>query len=285
MDRDDGEGIVSIIVPCYNAGAYLEETIQSALAQTYRQVEVIVIDDGSTDQATIDLLDRGDWPRTRILRQENCGPSAARNAGIAIAHGEFILPLDADDKIDSTYVAKAVAVLKERQDVGIVYCKAVRFGKEEGPWQLPAYTIREIVIDNVIFCSALYRKADWKVVGGYNERLRKGMEDYEFWIKLIHLGREVYQIDEQLFFYRILESSRTTGFMRDTSVIANTYADIYRSNSDFFAKHANIMFEHRIELYAELEHLRLRYRKLEALLLRHPWLLSMAKWVNRRLKK
>jgi glycosyltransferase involved in cell wall biosynthesis len=284
MQEHSEECIVSIIIPCYNAGAYLEETVQSALAQTFRQLEIVVVDDGSTDQTTLDLLRNHQWPRTRVLRQENRGPSAARNAGIKVARGEFILPLDADDKIDPTYVAKAVKIFSEQSEVGIVYCKAMRFGKDEGPWELPAYTLREIVIDNVIFCAALYRKADWQMVGGYNELLRKGMEDYDFWIKLIHIGREVHQLDEYLFFYRILESSRTTGFMCDTSVIANTYAEIYRSNSAFFSKHAHIMFEHRMDLYKELDHLRLRYRKIEALLARHPRLLRIAKWLNRRLK-
>ncbi len=284
MRAEDEACVVSIVIPCYNAGAFLDETIQSALAQTFEQLEVILVDDGSTDSATMELIARAPWRRTRVLRQENMGPSAARNAGIRVARGEFILPLDADDKIDPTYVAKAVAILKDQPGVGIVYCKAMKFGKESGTWELPAYTLREIVIDNVIFCSALFRKTDWEVVGGYNERLRKGMEDYDFWIKLIHIGKSVHQIDEHLFYYRILDSSRTTGFMSDASVVAATYAEIYRANSDFFANHAAIMFEHRLELYKELSHLRLRYRRVEGLLSRHPWLMKFARWMNSMLR-
>src|SRR5690606_41602075 len=100
-------------------------------------------------------------------------------SSIGAATGEFILPLDADDRIDPSYVAKAIAILRERPEVGIVYCKAERFGAANGPWELPPYDIRELAIDNVIFVTSLFRRADWERVGGFNEHLRHGVEDYE----------------------------------------------------------------------------------------------------------
>ena len=101
-----------------------------------------------------------------------------------MAGGEFILPLDADDRFDPTYADKALAVMHQRPDVGIVYCDAMKFGAASGLWSLPAYSVREMVIDNVIFCSSLFRKSDWEAVGGYNENLRHGMEDYEYFALL-----------------------------------------------------------------------------------------------------
>lgn len=271
---------ISIIIPCYNAGDLLVESIDSALAQTWPDIEVIVVDDGSTDSRTIEVLESLERPRTRIVRQENAGPAAARNRAVECATGEFILPLDADDLFDPSYAAKAMAEMEKNPNVGIVYCDAMKFGAASGIWRLPAYTVREMVIDNVIFCSSLFRKADWATVGGYNERLRHGMEDYEFWIKLIALGRDVAKIDEPLFHYRIQESSRTTKFMDNTSTVVATYAEIFRSNADFFAKHAEYLFEHRFGLYRDIDHFRFRYGKLDGFLESRTWLKSFARFIH-----
>lgn len=278
MDR------VSIVIPCYNAGAHLEEAVQSALAQTWDDVEVVVVDDGSTDPATITLLEGAGWPRTRVIRQANAGPSAARNAAIRAATGEYILPLDADDRIAPTYVEKAVRVLRERPDVGVVYCRAEKFGAENGAWQLPAFSLRELAVDNVIFVTSLFRRADWERVDGFNESLRHGVEDYDFWLRLIDLGVGVVQLDEVLFHYRVQEASRTTGFSADRKAMVDTYARIFRDNVGFFARNAETLFEHRFALYDELSGYRARYGRMEALLARHPWLLRLARFGMRGLR-
>lgn len=269
-------GKVSIIIPCYNAGEHIDETVASALAQTYPDVEVIVVDDGSTDPATRQVLARAGWPRTRILHQANAGPSAARNAAIREATGEFILPLDADDRIDPTYVEKAMAAFTADPGLGVVYCRATRFGAAEGPWQLPDYALRELVIDNVIFVSGVFRKADWARVGGFGEHLRHGVEDYDFWVRMVSAGCRVHQIDEALFHYRVQAESRTTGFARDRAAMVSTYADIFRHNIDFYARNAEVLFEHRFALYDELARFRARYGWVEAALQRHPRLARIA---------
>ncbi|MGN6237763.1 glycosyltransferase family A protein [Dyella sp.] len=272
---------VSIIIPCFNAGEFLQETMQSALAQTYPDIEIVIVDDGSPDPATQLLLDQANWPRTRIIRQKNAGPAAARNRAVQEATGKYILPLDADDTIEPEYVAKAVAVLDARPEVGVVYCKANKFGAEQGPWSLPAYTLRELVIDNVIFVTALYRKDDWASVGGYNEKLRHGVEDYDFWIKLVHLGRDVVQLNEHLFNYRIQHRSRTTSFHNERSNVIATYADIFRANHEFYLAHAEFLFEHRLGLYDELAYWRGRYGKIDAFFKRHRFVLLVARMISR----
>lgn len=268
---------VSIIIPCYNAGEFLAETMNSVLAQTYSDVEVVIVDDGSPDPVTRELLDQAQWPNTRIIHQANAGPAAARNRAAQEATGVYILPLDADDTIEPEYVDKAVAVLDARPEVGVVYCKARKFGAEQGPWCLPDYNLRELVIDNVIFVTAMYRKVDWQAVGGYNERLRHGVEDYEFWVKIVHLGREVVQLDEYLFNYRIQQKSRTTSFQDERANVVATYAEIFRANQDFYAKHAEFLFEHRFGLYDELSYWRGRYGGLDSFLSRHSWCLKLAR--------
>jgi glycosyltransferase involved in cell wall biosynthesis len=249
---------VSIIIPCCNAGSHLAEAVQSALAQTSPDVEIVIIDDGSTDPATLRLLKESDWPRTRIFPQNNAGPAAARNRAIREATGEYILPLDADDMFEPTYAAKAAAVLDAQSDVGIVYCQAAKFGAEEGPWSLPVYSPDELALGNVIFVSAMFRKADWKLVGGFDETLRHGMEDYDFWIRLVHAGRKVVRLDETLFHCRVREQSRTALFEEDREEVVATYARIFRKNRDFFAEHAESLFRQHFALLKEASALRAR---------------------------
>ena len=274
---------VTVVIPCYNAGAYLREAVESALAQTHPYLDVVIVDDGSTDPATLELLDSARWERTTILRQENRGPAAARNRAIEAARGEFILPLDADDRIDPSYAEKALRVFERMPDVGIVYCKALKFGKESGPWLLPAYSLREMVIDNVIFITAMFRQADWQRVGGFNERLRMGVEDYEFWLKLLSIGREVVQLEEYLFHYRVHEVSRTTRFKKNPETVVATYAEIFRTHRNFFAEHAEFLFEHRFGLYRQLEDARRRLLKVDLMLSRIPALRRAVRWAYRKL--
>lgn len=259
-----GENRVSIVIPCYNAGEHIEEAVQSALNQTYSNLEIVIIDDGSDDPATLRLLERATWPRTRIFRQENAGPAAARNRAVIEATGTYILPLDADDTIEPEYVARAVAVLDQRPEIGVVYCKAMKFGAEEGPWELPAFSTSELAIDNMIFVTALYRKADWQAVGGYSEKLLHGVEDYDFWVKMVHYGRGVVQLEDFLFNYRVQKKSRTTRFLEGEGKVVDTYAEIFRANRDFYAAHAESIFRHRFALYEQLASLRERQSEWEA---------------------
>lgn len=248
----------SIIIPCYDAGAFLSEAIRSAFEQTYDDSEIIIVDDGSTDAETLLMLKRFNWPRTRIIHQANAGPAAARNRAIAEASGEYILPLDADDLIEPTYVAEAATVLDARPDVGIVYCHAAKFGAEEGPWDLPPFSPGELALGNVIFVSAMFRKADWEMVGGFDEGLRHGMEDYDFWIRLVHAGRKVVRLDETLFRCRIREDSRTALFEQDREQVVATYAHIFRKNRDFFAEHAECLFRRQFALVKDVATLHAR---------------------------
>jgi len=244
--------IVSIVIPCRDMDEYLLEAVQSALTQIQVNVELIVVDDGSTNPGALQLVDEQCWPCIRVFRQENAGPAAARNRGIAEATGEYILPLDADDLLDPTYAAKAAAVLDKQPDVGIVYCRAAKFGAEEGPWNLPEFSPDELALGNVIFVSAMFRKADWKLVGGFDESLRHGMEDYDFWIRLVHAGRKVVRLDETLFRCRIREDSRTALFEQDREQVVATYARIFRKNRDFFAEHAEALFSRHFAILKEM---------------------------------
>lgn len=194
---------ISVVIPCFNQGEFVVEAVESVLNQTCDDFEIIVVDDGSTEIATTAILDALHFPRTRVVRTVNQGLAAARNNGIAEAAGDYILPLDADDRIGHEYLAKASGVLDERAEVGFVYCLAELFGAARGKFYLNNATLKEMLLDSRVFCSAMFRKADWSAVGGYNANMVYGWEDWDFWLSLLELGKQPYMIEEVMFYYRV----------------------------------------------------------------------------------
>ena len=199
--------IVSVVIPCYNHGDFLGVSIESVLNQTFKQYEIIVVDDGSNDGPTKNALDRSKHPKIHVLRTENQGLASARNNGIRAARGRYILPLDADDKIAPDYIRQAVAVLDQKKEYGIVYCNAEFFGNQSGPWKLPSFTLDRMLLGNIIFYCALFRKDDWAKVGGYNKNMKDGWEDWDFWLSLLEQNIRPYRLSDTLYYYRRAEGS------------------------------------------------------------------------------
>ena len=198
---------ISVVIPCYNHGAYLDEAVNSVLRQSCTDFEIVVVNDGSTDPQTVELLRSYDRPKTRVIHTVNQGLSSARNTGVRNATGRYILPLDADDRIAETYLEKAAAVLDARPEVGVVYCDQEMFGERQGLWSIPPYDPVAQLFDNLIFATAMYRKSDWAKVGGYSTKFVYGWEDWDFWISIGSLKREIVKLQEPLCFYRIRTGS------------------------------------------------------------------------------
>lgn len=192
---------VSIIIPCYNYGKYLHEAIDSCLQSTFTDFEIIVVNDGSTDPETIQIVTQLNKPKTRVIHQENKGLPAARNAGIKQARGKYILPLDADDAIHPTLLEKEVAILEARPDVGFVSSWLQCFGDTTARWKFPPYNFYKLLFQNIIVVTSLFRKEAWEQVGGYNEQMT-GYADWDFWISLGEKGFLGHMIPEVLFYYR-----------------------------------------------------------------------------------
>lgn len=205
---------ISIIVPCYNQVQYLNECLQSVFDQTYQNWECIIVNDGSPESP--EEITR-EWmnidSRFKYLEKENGGLSSARNAGIEIAEGEWILPLDADDKIGNLYLE--LAQKEFSKDYTIIYCEAEFFGNKTGKWELPDFNYRELATNNIIFCSAFFKKNDWSNNNGYDVKMLHGLEDWEFWISLLKEGKKVYKINSTCFFYRIKHESMITNLHND----------------------------------------------------------------------
>lgn len=202
--------LVSVIVPIYNAAPYLQETLDSILASTYRPIEVIMVDDGSKDDSLhIAQAFCAIHTECSVIAQHNQGVSVARNNAIRHANGVYILPVDADDKIADTLIEKAVEVIENSNEVRVVGCRCWMFGAINKEWKLPKFSHSLLARKNMIPATALYRKTDWEQSGGYCEE-EIYREDWDFWLSMMELGGTFHKIDEVLFYYRITHHSRRT---------------------------------------------------------------------------
>ncbi len=234
---------VSVIIPVYNKGKYVAEAVESALGQTYADTEIICIDDCSTDNSYEVLKGLADKYKHIVLlkNEENKGVIYSRNTAIEAATGEYILPLDADDIIEPTYVEKAAKVLDSRPDIGIVYCEACLIGTKNGKWDLPQFDKEKILFGNMIFCSALFRKKDFYKAGMYKENMEDCWEDYDLWLSFIENNLIAYQIPEILFYYRKSEANARSNVI-DTDAhsgykkIISNHVNLYLNNEKFISK-------------------------------------------------
>ncbi|MGR3934286.1 glycosyltransferase family 2 protein [Streptomyces sp. BRA346] len=195
---------VSVVIPCRDYGHYLPHAVESVLAQTCPDWELVVVDDGSTDDtAAVARSLIADHPgrRIRLLEQAGAGVSAARNAGIAATTGRYVLPLDADDVIAPTMLERTVAVLDDNPDIAIVSTDVSVFTDDDPRGQaleLPAYDQDLLLRRLIMFYCSLYRREVWQEVGGYAEGMRTG-EDWDFWIACAERGFTAHHLHEPLF--------------------------------------------------------------------------------------
>ena len=242
--------LISVVVPCYNVGAFLDETLESVLIQSYTNWECIIVNDGSSDNTHDVALD---WERKDkrfiYLKLENGGVERARNKGIERAGGEYILPLDGDDKIAPGFLEKTLQVFRDKPETMLVYTLVEQFGAKEGIWwELKDFSLYNLAINNMIVCTALYRKKEWVRTGGYDERVKYHWEDWELWINMLKDGGEVVRINEPLFFYRI----RNLSAIRSLTDEKTTYMRKYLTS-----KHCEFFHEqlgNPISMHFELEH-------------------------------
>jgi glycosyltransferase involved in cell wall biosynthesis len=204
----DGEPLVSVVIPAYNAEKYVAEAVDTVLAETYDNIEVIIVDDGSTDQTAERVKPFLEDPRVKYIRQPNAGPAAARNRAIRETRGELIAFLDADDRWEPRKLERQVPLFRNPK-VGMVYCPADEF-TEDGR-DIPSTAALEarrgrafwdILLGNfVVLSSAVVRKSCIENVGDFDPSLPTA-EDTEFYARVTH-DYELDYVDEPLFQRRL----------------------------------------------------------------------------------
>lgn len=228
---------VTVVIPCYNDHKYIKETIDSVLNQTFKDIEVIIVDDGS-NQATKKVLASIEHPKITVLTQENGGLSNARNSGFKKAKASYVLTIDSDDTFEPTFLQKAVAILDTQEDAVAVSSHCNIF---EGNYSIihkhtpKGGSIQNFLFDNNSTSFALIRKSIWEKVGGYDENMKKGFEDWEFWIAATKLGGKVVMIPEFLFNYRyktisMSKDAKQNHREQNLAYIYKKHEDIYKNN-------------------------------------------------------
>ncbi|MDP3945580.1 MAG: glycosyltransferase [Lutibacter sp.] len=234
--------LISIIIPCYNDAQYIEQSVNSALNQTYPNKEVIVVDDGSNAE-TKAVLKKLQPQITKLITQENKGQSTARNIGIKEAKGEYIMVLDSDDYFEPTFCEKALEVFFKNKDVKIVSCYANRINIDYNTDLFKPYggELKDFLLNNCALGTSMFNKEDWNTVGGYDESMRKGFEDWEFFIRLLKNGGKAEVIQEPLYNYRKRKETTTAKANKIKydllKYIYLKHQDLFKANYELFIMH------------------------------------------------
>ena len=195
-------------MPLYNMEDYIEETLLSITASEYGNIEVVVMDDGSTDHSlqVAQRFAEAD-SRVHVYTQPNAGVCAARNKAIALSTGEYILPVDADNLITADYIQRAAEVLDRQPAVKGVGCEAMFFGDKHGRWRVRRYSPRLLARKNMIDTCAMYRKTDYMQTQGYCESVT-AREDWDFWLSMLETGGTFHRLPQICLYYRVRKNSK-----------------------------------------------------------------------------
>jgi glycosyltransferase involved in cell wall biosynthesis len=211
--------LISIVVLCHNYARYLGEAIESALLQDYSNLELIAIDDGSTDDS-LEVASRY-RERVKVLTQPNQGLARTCNRGAGEVTGEYFLFLSADDRLEPTYVSELFGALVRTPEASFAYCAARLFGAESGVAPARPFSAFSLIRGrNYINGSALIRRADYVAVGGYAVDLGEGaFDDWDFWLTMVERGKRGTYVPKPLLLWRRHEAGSKNPASRGTTEI------------------------------------------------------------------
>jgi len=200
---------ITIVIPSFNHGAYLPEAVSSVEASGFQDFEIIIIDDGSTDPNSRLIAEKFSVKGYTVLLQDNQGVAASRNNAIRIAKGEYIIPLDADNRLLLPYFSEGIRILDENPEIGVVFGDAQVMGEKSGTWVNHPMQLEEIIFENYIDNCTIFRKSAWESCAGYDENAPfHTREDWYFWLSLIGKGWKFHHLNLFCFEYRFLAESK-----------------------------------------------------------------------------
>ena len=210
--------LITVVIPCFNHGAYLWEAIRSVENSGFDAYEIIIVDDGSTDPETRKVALEIQEAGYHIILQNNQGVAASRNNAIRLAKGEFIIPLDADNRLLKPYFFKGLQILQENPEVGVVYGDALIIGEKSGDWKNHPLLLEEMLFENQIDTCTIIRKSMWEQVGGYDSGAPvPTRQDYIFWLDCLKYDWKFAHLPEYCFEYRFLDGSEVRKYARISS--------------------------------------------------------------------
>jgi peptidoglycan/xylan/chitin deacetylase (PgdA/CDA1 family) len=189
---------IAVVIPCFNLGHFVGEAVASVLGQSRQAAEIIVVDDGSTDVHTLQVLSRLSAPNLRVYRRSHQGAAAARNYGVAQTTSGYLLFLDADDLLAAEYLERTASRLDGDATVDFVSTSVEGFGDASYVWKPPPIDLATALTRGTIPITALFRRQIWTATGGFDESLPTSM-DLDFWLRAMEHGFRGTVLDEPLF--------------------------------------------------------------------------------------
>jgi len=222
---------VTVIIPCFNDGAFLSEALESLFAQTSFDWEAVVVDDGSTDPQTLNVLNSINHSKVLVHRHEkNRGLAAARNSGIRLTTAPIIFPLDADDQFVPESVDIVIQAFNKHPSIDVFYPDVIHFGEENRIRINPEFDIPTYLRQPFLQAQSPFRRSAYAKSGGYceHEVLRLGMEDADFWLSLIETGARFQRLPYSIYKYRIHRGSLSERMQDNNYKIRSFIANRHR---------------------------------------------------------
>lgn len=230
---------VTVVIPCFNHGRFVAEAVNSCLAQEGCDLNVVLVNDGSTDGTSPAACDAAAGPRVSVIHQQNRGLPATRNRGAEAATGEFLVFLDADDTIRPGFISKLHAAIlagdaEGKQPVSHAYCQEELSELGHGIWRVPEWDPMMLLVTNLHPVTTLIRAKVFKDAGGFDATMTRGYEDWEFWLKISERGYRGVRVAEPLFIWR--RHSHVTMVMEAVTRHESLYREIIARHEDLYKR-------------------------------------------------
>jgi glycosyltransferase involved in cell wall biosynthesis len=281
VSDDSGEAFFTVVIPCYKQAAFLRETVESVLEQTFKRIKIIIVNDGSPDNTSSvarEIIE--DYPERDIilLEKENGGVSTARNYGIKHAETEWVMPLDADDKLRSDFFDKAYEAISDNPGLNLVTTNLQQFGKGDGEWIPGEYSPQNILYYNTFLSGSIFKKELWEKAGGYYSGIPWGAQDWNFWIDCSRVGITPYKIPGKLFLYRIHGGTSAYDRVKEHWPVVSSC--IYTLHPDLYPRQ---ILEKAIEVISKMDSESVE--RIEKITNRHPELAHPYFWLGLKFEK
>ncbi|WP_237237369.1 glycosyltransferase family 2 protein [Rothia nasimurium] len=264
---------VSIIVTVYNRVDFLRETISSALNQSCKPHEIIIVNDGSTDPNVLGTLEKFESDQCKVVSIDNRGPAGARNYGRTLATGDYLIFLDDDDVILESYISDNLSnILENNLDVSYSKASLLTPGGERTPWDLPPFDKRQIILDNCIYISAVMKSSCFDAVGGFDENFIEGHEDHDFWVRMASRGFKIGRVENLGFLYRQTGRGVNGKYAGSVDSMVNINTAISKNSPEIYIDNIDVLWREIIELrlavrryqriYGKIDSARIRFGKL-----------------------
>jgi len=249
--------LLSVVIPCYNQGEYLKDALNSLAVSRNKIQHTIVVNDGSTDQKTIEIIDNINDNSIQVINQLNKGLANARNTGISESNGKYILLLDADNKVDPNYVTEAIEIMEADKEIGMVYANPRFFHATSLMRTVGDFDIDNILCQNYIDACTIIRRKALEQTGGFDEKMPvQGYEDWELWINMYSKGWKFHHINKFLFDYRVKENSmvNTSNYPENRE---NNISYLFKKHQSIYRERMDKVFPKLMKNYANMEKLAL----------------------------